>query len=115
MPSPELAQRRKGIKTHRPERSSDAGFLSQGSPQRTRQFFCAVKKLATKKFRCLVYGQRGTTQSSLSRLSIHLHKGFLEKLIFISNPDHIVSGLKVTYVQWEGGGRGNWTLIHRFT
>jgi len=43
MPSPELAQRRKGIKTHRPEQSSVAGFLSQGSPQRTRQSFCAAK------------------------------------------------------------------------
>jgi len=43
MPSPELAQRRKGIKTHRPVRSSVAGFLSLGSPQRTRQSFCAAK------------------------------------------------------------------------
>lgn len=50
MPSPELAQRRNGIKTHRPERSSVAGFLSQGSPQRTRQSFCAAKRLATKNF-----------------------------------------------------------------
>ena len=43
MSSPELAQRRKGIKTHRPERRTVAGFLSQGSPQRTRQSFCVAK------------------------------------------------------------------------
>jgi len=50
MPSPELAQRRKGIKTHRPERSSVAGFLSQGSPQQTRQSFCAAKSWQLKIF-----------------------------------------------------------------